>query len=339
MNTARAQVGWRFWLVWVFASIVGLAVGSAAGGFVGLVVAFAGTDFGGVVGGAVVFAVSGAVAVEEAVAFAMAFAVSGASLGIAQWLVLRRHISRPGWWVLASTVGMAVGGAVGMSVGVGLAVGVAVGFAIYGAITGGVLVWLLRKPMIEEPSLPQDAAQLAADRPIGAVTASEIVPDSQLAEDNTPYYFPVSNTKLILMGFATLGFYELYWFYKNWVIVKEREKSNISPFWRTVFIIFFIYPLFKKIDGSASFLQPHRFFNPGWTATAWIGFSLAGLLLPAPISYLSFFSVFILSTVQTIVNQINSQASPAHDPNDKFSLANYLILVLAGIWFLLILVG
>lgn len=50
---------------------------------------------------------------------------------------------------------------------------------------------------------------------------SETVPDSQLAEYNTPYYFPVSNTKLVLMSLATLGFYELYWFYKNWVFVKD----------------------------------------------------------------------------------------------------------------------
>ena len=74
---------------------------------------------------------------------AVGSSVGGASLGIAQWLVLRRHVSRPGWWVLASTVGFAV------SFAVGLAVDVAVGFALYGAITGGVLVWLLRQPSRE----------------------------------------------------------------------------------------------------------------------------------------------------------------------------------------------
>ena len=37
---------------------------------------------------------------------------------LAQWLVLRRHISRAGWWVLATILGMAVGGAVGMATGV-----------------------------------------------------------------------------------------------------------------------------------------------------------------------------------------------------------------------------
>ena len=63
-------------------------------------------------------------------------------------------------WVLASTVGLAVLVAVGEAVVLavdGAVVG-AVGGAGYGAITGGVLVWLLRQPVTEEPSLPQDAA-------------------------------------------------------------------------------------------------------------------------------------------------------------------------------------
>jgi hypothetical protein len=29
--------------------------------------------------------------------------------GVGQWLVLRRHVSRAGWWVFASAVGGAVG--------------------------------------------------------------------------------------------------------------------------------------------------------------------------------------------------------------------------------------
>ena len=42
-------------------------------------------------------------------------------------------------------------------------------------------------------------------------------------QSNTPLYFPVSNTKLVLLSVCTLGLYEFYWFYKNWALVKERE--------------------------------------------------------------------------------------------------------------------
>ncbi|MCH8876689.1 MAG: hypothetical protein IIA89_07670 [Chloroflexi bacterium] len=103
---------------WVLASTVGGTVGVAVGGTVGEVV-------GGAVG------------------VAVAATVIGASLGIAQWLVLRRQVSRAGWWVLASTVGFVA------TFAVTSAVSFVVGGAMGGAITGAVLVWLLRQPRPE----------------------------------------------------------------------------------------------------------------------------------------------------------------------------------------------
>jgi hypothetical protein len=63
------------------------------------------------------------------------------------------------WWVLASTATLVVttsaiyGEFEGENVGVILAP-----LAGFGAITGAVMVWLLRQPATDEPSLPQDAA-------------------------------------------------------------------------------------------------------------------------------------------------------------------------------------
>jgi hypothetical protein len=121
MNTERAQVGWGFWLWWVLASTVGFAVGSAVTRFVGLVGYFAGGET--VVG-----------------AFAVGGAVGGALIGIAQWLVLRKRVSRSGWWVLASIVGFAVGFAVAIAMldsMDGAAVGAVVGASI------GIAQWLV----------------------------------------------------------------------------------------------------------------------------------------------------------------------------------------------------
>ncbi len=130
MNTARGQVGWRFWFWWVLASTVGFAVGLAV-----------------------------PEPVIEAMEEAVVGAVVGASAGIAQWLVLQWRVSRAGWWVLASIVGLAVGFAVPEAVAVAVEeVGLAVGLSGYGAITGGVLVWLLRRSVTSEPSPPIAAA-------------------------------------------------------------------------------------------------------------------------------------------------------------------------------------
>jgi hypothetical protein len=80
--------------------------------------------------------------------FGMFGAVEGASVGMAQWLILRRWVSHAGWWVLASTVGLAVGFPLYFSDGE--AVSTAVASVAVGAITGRVLVWLLRQPASKE---------------------------------------------------------------------------------------------------------------------------------------------------------------------------------------------
>jgi len=123
MNTERARVGWGFWLWWVLASTVGFAV------------AFA------------VFE-----AVPEAVGFAVRMAVGGASVGIAQWLVLRQQVSRAGWWVLASSVGLGVGLLVVFGVSPrGFVVAEAVAFAVRGVVggaVGGIAQWLVLRRQV-----------------------------------------------------------------------------------------------------------------------------------------------------------------------------------------------
>ena len=60
----RVQIAWSFWFQWILATTLGWLAGWALLGEVGI----------------------------------------GASVGIAQWLVLRREVANAGWWILASTV-------------------------------------------------------------------------------------------------------------------------------------------------------------------------------------------------------------------------------------------
>src|ERR1700760_4554418 len=39
--------------------------------------------------------------------------------------------------------------------------------------------------------------------------------------------------------------YGLYIIYKNWQAIRDATERRISPFWRTVFLIFYLWPLFK----------------------------------------------------------------------------------------------
>ena len=117
MPADRRRVGWRLWLWWVLASSVGWILG-LAGGF------------------AAGFAIGGAV---SGIASQGAFgAVLGASIGMLQWVVLRRQISRAGWWILATTLGM--GGGFALISSVTLPVSATFGGGpLYGLVNGGLV--------------------------------------------------------------------------------------------------------------------------------------------------------------------------------------------------------
>ena len=169
-------VGWRLWLRWVLASVVGWGVGGVVLGPVFSVVEPA---FGLLVSGAAVGAIGGAAlgvlqwlvlrrqlaragwwiaasTVGWAVGGAAFGLVGGALAGFLQWLVLRRRLARAGWWIVASTVGWVIGPVIVLFGGVIGELDAALivllvtvlwgsGGLVGGAITGGVLVWLLRQ--------------------------------------------------------------------------------------------------------------------------------------------------------------------------------------------------
>jgi hypothetical protein len=184
----RTSVKWRVGLWWTGATAVGVAVGMTAGTRLAGVIGPAtlgllqwlvlrrhisqaswwilATTVGGVLG--LYVGSTAGFFVGYGLTGVVAGAIGGTILGLAQWLVLRRHFSEAGLWILASCVALTVGAgwvvdkALGSAVrspidaspyfiqmlrwgGIGAASG-----AIGGAIKGGVLVWLLWQPKKSE---------------------------------------------------------------------------------------------------------------------------------------------------------------------------------------------
>lgn len=164
--------------------------------------------------------------------------------------------------------------------------------------------------------------------------ATETVADSVLA----PTYFAVSPLKLVVMSTCTLGLYEIYWYYKHWCSVKEREKSDITPLGRAFFAFIFCYSLFKRIQATGQSHNIPRTIAPGPLAA---GFILLSVLykLPDPYWLLSFFAVLFLVPVQMAANEINLATSPKHDRNSTFSKWNLVVVVIGGLCFALALVA
>ncbi len=191
MNANQMNTGRSYWLAWFLASAIGFGMGAVLGmSFayrffptdtfdaanditLGIVMGATGGYFQWVVlreriAGAGLWGLASALgfgsamgapaaanpAEELAMAGFLILSVFGVVGGILQWLILRRKVTRAGWWLLANLLGSLVG-AISFPIGVaisetgnwGLATmvfGLVFG-AGNGAITGAALVWLLRQ--------------------------------------------------------------------------------------------------------------------------------------------------------------------------------------------------
>jgi hypothetical protein len=107
-----------------------------------------------VLGWGIAAADTGGGIVDEIVVPNLAFAGAGAVVGVSQWLVLRRWVSRAGWWILASSISWLGATYVYVSLtranDVNVPFGGAVSGALSGAIMGLVFVWLLRNTSADE---------------------------------------------------------------------------------------------------------------------------------------------------------------------------------------------
>ena len=131
-NTERTQVGWRFWLLWVLASSLGFVVGI-----------FWAEDVATAVHEATIGIEGGR---PGAFGWGLMAAFIGASIGTAQWFVLRRQVAQAGWWVLASALGGFVGGILLREASLlllGVSLGIAQGIVLYIWRGSPALLWVL----------------------------------------------------------------------------------------------------------------------------------------------------------------------------------------------------
>ncbi len=153
MKEVRANIGWNFWIRWLVASAVGSGVGVISWVSVGSMAEALGITPQAGLSGALIPGLVGA-----------AF---GAPFGIAQWIVLRRHLQPVGRWVTATALGYAAvfllgslffsgEGAVDLPPGQQVLLGGLLGAAV--AVPPSILQWLL----VLRTQLPRAGSWIAA---------------------------------------------------------------------------------------------------------------------------------------------------------------------------------
>ena len=151
-------------------------------------------------------------------------------------------------------------------------------------------------------------------------------------------FFLVSRTKFIVMCLATFGLYEIYWFYKNWKLVKDYGRSDIWPIARAIFALFFTHSLLRDIQLSAAEAGIRSRFSV--QPAAW-GFIILSLLhrLPDPFSLVSLFAFVPLIAVQDTINDVHERIAPNADRNSSFGAGNWVAIVLGLAFWALVIAG
>lgn len=180
-------------------------------------------------------------------------------------------------------------------------------------------------------------------------TAQIVDPQVEAASRITPFYV-VSTTKVAVLSIVTFGMYELYWFWRHWKLHKIDRKLDIWPVPRAVFSIFFAHALNREIDHRIQHNGERHRWSPGGWATLYvvtaIGNRLASRLpedvFSAEMALLSAVAA-VLSATASLFHAQRAANIASGDPqalsNNRFTAANWVWIVLGGLFWLLIGVG
>jgi len=156
--------------------------------------------------------------------------------------------------------------------------------------------------------------------------------------DNSNPLFAAGAVKVCVMTLVTLGFYQLYWLYRHWNLIRARDRSDIMPFWRAFFGVFFVYQLFKRMNEDGKTYGVSEEMAAGPLATAFILLQFTSRL-PDPWWLMYLASAPVIGIAQHYANKVNLAAAPGHERNENYSGWNWVGIVLGGLLLVMVVIG
>ncbi|MCC2545032.1 hypothetical protein LJY25_01130 [Hymenobacter sp. BT175] len=161
-----------------------------------------------------------------------------------------------------------------------------------------------------------------------------------LAED---WYFDQQKVlptgKFILICVITCGFYCIWWQYKAWRFIRQRQQLPIRPAFRALFSVFTIYSLLKEIHRLASGPSGAVPFSPAVLAAGFILTCLVSII-PGTLGLIGMLGPVWLIPAHRAFNQVLRTTNDVPVVwQSTFSGQQWLLLVPFGFLWLLILLG
>lgn len=163
-------------------------------------------------------------------------------------------------------------------------------------------------------------------------------------------YYVVRPSKFYLLSVLTINLYLVYWFYRNWRLIKERDKDTSWPPMRGLFFVFFTHSLMTDINEALKTAKKDYDWKPMFIATMVVVLTilanvldrLAAQNIGSPITdlvgtALVFVVPLFLLQSQRAINVVCDD--PEGKTNANYTLANWVWMVLGGLVWLLALFG
>jgi len=151
-------------------------------------------------------------------------------------------------------------------------------------------------------------------------------------------FYEISNTKLIMLSVFTLGFFEIYWFYRQWKFIEKVKNLKLTPWARGLFAPLFAYSLFKYIFELSKDAGEKQTPSAGWLAAGY--FILASMgRFPGWAWLISIASFWPLIPVQNHINQLFNKKYSNGATSTTFNWKEVVVMIIGGIILLLALFG
>ncbi|MCB9991147.1 MAG: hypothetical protein H6867_07175 [Rhodospirillales bacterium] len=144
-------------------------------------------------------------------------------------------------------------------------------------------------------------------------------------------YFTASSLKLVLLSVFTFGYYEFYWFYRNWLLFKVRTGQNIMPVWRATLTPVFAYSLFKDIEDKTALYDRLPYAGAAALAVAYFVLFLLHFL-PEPFDLVSVLTIVPMVLANRMAGAVNRAHISGYKENGRFGVLNVAALFFGGIF-------
>ncbi len=156
------------------------------------------------------------------------------------------------------------------------------------------------------------------------------------------HYYPISRFKLFAMEILTFGVYPIYWAYRNWLSIKERDASKVAPKLFGLFYPITYFWLVRDVNRAAAAInQPPVRFPALWAVALLIcgslGFldpprfladHLAAAASPTFALFLMVMTIACLIPCVDVIGRLNQQTPAGLNQNSRFGVESWLAVLI-----------